>query len=60
MGGKDRATDKIFIEKMWRSVKCEYLFLKRLDSCYCRAISEVNFQILNYSVDIGFFLPAFA
>lgn len=33
MDGKGRATDNIFIERLWRSLKYEYLYLKRPESC---------------------------
>jgi putative transposase len=33
MDGKGRAIDNIFIERLWRSVKYEYLYLSRPESC---------------------------
>ena len=33
MDGKGRAIDNIFIERLWRSLKYEYLYLKRPESC---------------------------
>jgi putative transposase len=33
MDGKGRATDNIFIERLWRSLKYEYIYLKRPESC---------------------------
>ncbi len=33
MDGKGRATDNIFVERLWRSVKYEYLYLQRPESC---------------------------
>ena len=33
MDGKGRATDNIFIERLWRSLKYEYLYLKRPETC---------------------------
>jgi putative transposase len=33
MDGKGRATDNIFVERLWRSVKYEYLYLKRPETC---------------------------
>jgi hypothetical protein len=31
--GKGRAIDNIFVERLWRSVKYEYLYLQRPESC---------------------------
>lgn len=31
--GNGRAIDNIFVERLWRSVKYEYLYLKRPESC---------------------------
>ncbi len=33
MDGKGRAIDNIFVERLWRSVKYEYLYLQRPESC---------------------------
>ena len=33
MDGKGRAIDNVFVERLWRSVKYEYLYLHRPDSC---------------------------
>lgn len=33
MDGKGRAIDNIFIERLWRSVKYEYLYLQRPETC---------------------------
>lgn len=33
MDGKGRAIDNIFVERLWRSVKYEYLYLKRPETC---------------------------
>ncbi len=33
MDGKGRAIDNIFVERLWRSVKYEYLYLHRPESC---------------------------
>lgn len=33
MDGKGRAIDNIFIERLWRSVKYEYLYLNRPETC---------------------------
>jgi putative transposase len=33
MDGKGRATDNIFVERLWRSLKYEYLYLKRPETC---------------------------
>lgn len=32
MDGKRRAIDNIFVESLWRSVKYEYLYLRRAES----------------------------
>lgn len=33
MDGKGRAIDNIFVERLWRTVKYEYLYLQRPESC---------------------------
>lgn len=33
MDGKGRAIDNIFVERLWRSVKYEYLYLQRPETC---------------------------
>lgn len=33
MDGKGRAIDNIFVERLWRNVKYEYLYLKRPETC---------------------------
>ena len=33
MDGKGRAIDNVFVERLWRSVKYEYLYLNRPESC---------------------------
>jgi len=33
MDSKGRAMDNIFVKMLWRSVKYEYLSLKRLETC---------------------------
>lgn len=33
MDGKGRAIDNIFVERLWRSVKYEYLYLQRPEGC---------------------------
>lgn len=33
MNGKGRAIDNIFVERLWKSVKYEYLYLQRPESC---------------------------
>ncbi len=32
MDGKGRALDNVFVERLWRTVKSEYLYLKPADS----------------------------
>jgi len=42
MDGKGRATDNIFVERLWRSLKYEYLYLKRPETCreLCKGLEE--------------------
>lgn len=49
MDGKGRAIDNIFIERLWRSVKYEYLYLKRPETCQelYKGLDQY-FQFYNY------------
>lgn len=49
MDGKGRAIDNIFIERLWRSVKYEYLYLKRPEKCQelYKGLDQY-FQFYNY------------
>jgi putative transposase len=48
MDGKGRAIDNIFVERLWRSVKNEYLYLQRPESCQdlCQGLKQY-FQFYN-------------
>ena len=43
MDGRGRALDNIFVERLWRSVKYEYVYLQELDS-----IAEARQGLQNY------------
>lgn len=44
MDGRGRALDNIFVERLWRSVKYEYVYLQELDS-----VAEARQGLQNYS-----------
>jgi putative transposase len=58
MDGKGRAIDNVFIERLWRSVKYELVYLKDIDSVpllynelkayFCYYNEERHHQALNY------------
>ena len=48
MDGKGRATDSIFTERLWRSLKCEEVYLNEYDSpCHARKRIRTWFQFYN-------------
>ena len=49
MDGRGRALDNIFIERLWRSVKYEDIYIKKYESVRAlRAGLEAYFQLYNY------------
>ena len=49
MEGKGRAIDNFFVERLWRSIKYEYLYLKRPETCQeLNMVLNQYFQFYNF------------
>ncbi|MCA9996871.1 MAG: transposase, partial [Anaerolineales bacterium] len=62
MDGRGRAFDNIFIERLWRSVKYEDIYIKEYDSVPALTVGlQSYFQLYNYErphQSLGYLTPA--